>query len=254
MTSLAELRAIEEERLATERAAVIAAAAARERDRELAEQRRVADEVARLAAARDAALALERARAQAAREARLQVEAAEAAARARHVAALEQERLAHEVELRRAEVARKRPTWMLAVTAAALVAAAALGWFALDRQDASEQARAGRAQAERDRATARADAERSLVALAEVQGELDGLERRVESALADLERARTAAEQTAAEARVRGLRAQQAEVQRKRDEARQAAERARRTEKFVISEKCKRNAFDPECQVPGPRR
>ena len=50
----------------------------------------------------------------------MRVESAEAAERARQQAALEQSRMQQEMDLRRAEVAKKRPTWMLVVTGLAL--------------------------------------------------------------------------------------------------------------------------------------
>ena len=51
----------------------------------------------------------------------MRVESTEAGERQRNQALLEQQRLAQEMELRRAEVAKKRPTWMLAVTGLAVV-------------------------------------------------------------------------------------------------------------------------------------
>ena len=64
-------------------------------------------------AERDELRRIEDAKIAAEREAWLRVEAASAAERARHAIALEEHRIAQELELRRAEVAKTRPTWML---------------------------------------------------------------------------------------------------------------------------------------------
>ena len=76
MSSLAELRAIEEERVAAERAALVAADETRKRDIELAIQRQRDHEARQVQAERDAVLALEHARVATEREIRLQAELA----------------------------------------------------------------------------------------------------------------------------------------------------------------------------------
>lgn len=144
VTSLSELRAIEQQRLLDERAAL-----ERQRQQE-ADARRAADqarreaEEAKLRAEREELARIEIARAEAEREARLRVEAAEAAERARLQIALDQQRMAGEMELRRVEAAKKRPTWMVAVTAIACVAAVGLTWFAIDRGSRMADAEKGR--------------------------------------------------------------------------------------------------------------
>src|SRR5678816_2078702 len=119
--SLRELRQIEENRVQEEEAAVRSAEQARAAAHEAAERQRRDQEEAKVKAERDAQLAIETARENAEREARMRVESAEATERQRQQAALEQQRLQQEMELRRAEIAKKRPTWMLAVTGIALV-------------------------------------------------------------------------------------------------------------------------------------
>jgi len=114
--SLRELRQIEENRVAEEEQAARSAEEARQAAQAAAERRRREEEEAKVRAERDAQLAIETARENAEREARMRVESAEATERQRQQAALEQQRLQQEMELRRAEVAKKRPTWMLAVT------------------------------------------------------------------------------------------------------------------------------------------
>src|SRR5262249_42633942 len=133
LASLHELKAIEEQRIADERAVVERARADELEARRAAEQARVDAEEARLRAERDERIRIEEARVAAEREARLRVEAHEASERARHQAELDHHRLEQEMELRRAEVAKKRPTWMLAVTGLAVCGGIALAVFAYER-------------------------------------------------------------------------------------------------------------------------
>src|SRR5436190_21839258 len=146
--SLRELRQIEENRVQEEDAAVKSAEDARRKAKEDAERKAREAEEAKIQAERDHQRSIEEARVAAEREARMRVEAGEAAERQRHQAALEQTRLAQEMELRRAEVAKKRPTWMLAVTGFALVAAIALVFFAVNRMRQSDADNAAKPKAE----------------------------------------------------------------------------------------------------------
>src|SRR5258706_11460446 len=152
LASLSELRAIEQQRLADEQAARERTRTAEAAAKAAQDHARIEAAEAKLRAERDAQLQIEAARLAAEREARLHVESVEAAERALHQAELEHDRLRQEMELRRAEVARKRPTWMLAVTALAVCAGLGLGVFAYQR--AQQAADANEAQ---QRAVALAD-------------------------------------------------------------------------------------------------
>jgi colicin import membrane protein len=183
VTSLAELRAIELQRQSDEQAAVEAAVQARRREREAAEQAVRDAEAARIAAERDAEQAARDAEAariaaerEAEREARLRIEAIEASERARWTVALEARRATERFEVQREAVRRQRPRGLIALTALAVISAAALGGFALDRQRDAEDARAARdhAIAARQRAEqagreAQQAVERSEHALAELR-------------------------------------------------------------------------------------
>src|SRR5882762_4402638 len=141
--SLRELRQIEESRVQEEEHAVRTAEQARIAAAQEAERQRREAEEAKVRAERDELLRIETARENADRDARMRVESAEAMERQRVQAALEQQRLQHEMELRRAEVAKKRPTWMLAVTGVALLAAIGLiviAWQAWQRKSESDAA------------------------------------------------------------------------------------------------------------------
>jgi dTMP kinase len=140
LTSLSELRAIERQRLDDERdARERALAEAREAERAAEQARRDAEE-ARARAEREERVRVEEARAAAEREARLRIAAGEAAERSRAALELEARRLTEETALRRAEIARRRPRWMVAVTGIALAAATALAVFAIDRSRQADEA------------------------------------------------------------------------------------------------------------------
>ncbi len=241
MSSLAELRALEEERVAAERAAMTAADDTRRRDIELAEQRKVEVEARRLQADRDAMLALEYARANAEREIRLGAELAEVAGRNRHQATLDENRLAQEMELRRAEVARKRPTWMVAVTAIALLAGVGSSAFALERQRAMNDAISAKGISERDRQAAREEARATQRDLKEVQAALADLERKLAEALVDVKNAQEAKDLALAAARLRKAAADLDTVHINVKPGKTIHE------KLVIPEECKHNSLHKKC-------
>ena len=238
LTSLSELRAIEEERVADERAAIEAAQFARIAAREAEARAAEAAAAAKLREEHEAQLAIELAKVEAEREARLKIEAAEAAERTRQQAILAETRFAQEMELRRAEVAKKRPTWMLAVTVVATLAAFALIYVAIERTRTSEQAkeRARIAmQQEREMRHQLDDLSDSLVAL---QGELDTLSGRTNKAIDDLARANGAAQAAAAKAEIDRLRAKERELRQRQEQIRIEKERLKRNQKVKVDEKC----------------
>jgi len=247
MSSLAELREIEQERIRAERAALAAAEETRQRDAVLAEQRLRDQEARRVQAERDAVLALEQARTDAEREVRLRAESAEAAERARHQAMLDERRLTQELELRRAEVARKRPTWMVAITAFALVASVASSAFAIDRQRAMDDAVAAKRGSERDRQLARDDAREARQQLEAVQASLRTLDARVMAALGDVKNAQDAKDLAAADARLRRLAADNAAEQRRIDDLRRKKAHDDRVAPIKIDDECKHNAMTKKC-------
>jgi hypothetical protein len=247
MTSLAELRAIEHERIASEQAAIVAEAEARTRAAADAAQREVAAAEAKLAAERAEAIRIAKEREDAERAARMHVEAAEATERARLQAALEHERSAQEMELRRAVIAKQRPKWMVAVTIGAVLAAGALTWFGIDRYEQAQKAQA----AEQAALDAKEQAEKEkLVAterLASLQAELEDLDKKVGAAIDQVVAATTAAERQAARDNLERLRKQEAELKAKRDAAAAAAAHKIRVGPVHISDACKKNALAKEC-------
>jgi len=188
ITSLSELREIEKQRIADEQAAVERARTAEIEAKRAAEQaERDADE-ARKRAEREEIIKIQLAQAEYERQARLRVQAAEAAERARLQAELDAQRVQAELELRREEVARKRPTWMLAVTGVAFVAALGLGAFAVERSRETERAEQAARVAELQKEQAKRDAEeaqRGLDKLKEESAEIDARIAKAEKAIID---------------------------------------------------------------------
>lgn len=225
MTSLSELRAIEQQRIADERAARERQRLAEIEARRVAEQARIAAEQARLRAEREERLRIEEARIEAERQARMRVEAEEAAERARLAAVLEQERLAQAAELRRAENAKKRPTWMVVVTGAALAIAVGVGWLAVDRAAQRDEAEAQRIaavhatqEAKRKARQTREELERFSVQLAELDARVEKAEQVLLAAQTRADRERAAAEIAAANRQRAEIRRKQAEAERRRFE------------------------------------
>ena len=134
------------------------------------------------------------------RETRMRVEAAAAAEQARHQGELERTRLAHEVELRRAEVAKTRPTWMLAVTGIAVALGLGLAWFAVDRSNRADAAEEATARAAEQTRQAKAESAAAGARVTAMQGELDELDGKVEQAQHALAAAETAAQRQQAKA------------------------------------------------------
>lgn len=247
MTSLAELRAIEEERIAQERAAVLAEVVARQQALEDAERRARAEGEAKIAAVRNEEIRIAREREQAERAARLHVESVEATERARLAAALEQERMVQELDLRRQETARKRPTWMVAVTIGAVIAAGALTWFGVDRYQQSQQAIAEKDKADAEAKRAKEDAEVSRVKLAALQGELAELDAKIGKAIDQVIAATNADQREIARQNLQRLREEEAVIKRKKWEEDERIRKKKRNERVEITDECKKNALAKGC-------
>ena len=199
MTSLAELKSIEQQRMADERASVIRAdeirrhaAAEVERTAREEAERKVREE-------RESLLAIEQAKVTAERELRLRFEQAEQAERARQQIALEQERHQQEMALRKAEVAKKRPKWMMAVTGLALSLAAVLVAMTINAIGHSDDAEEAKTRSDAVAANARLEADKMRDELNRLESNLHDLDGKVDLAIQ-----RVAAAQTAAEARAAG--------------------------------------------------
>lgn len=230
VASLIELRAIEDQRLEDERAAIEASAAARRAEREAHERAERDAEAARLAAERAAQVAADQARRDAERETRLRIETAEAAERAHRQVALEHERSMAELAARREVALRQRPRWMIAVTAIACSAALAAGWLAHDRAQSAATTAAARDRAFEDRDRADQHAREAITDRDDLARQLAALGADIQAAIArgkatqdDLDRRATADRLL----RLQRHQADLAEQARRRDEERKRRERSR---------------------------
>jgi hypothetical protein len=242
--SLRELRSIEEERIAEEESARRRAEEERRRAAEEAERRAREEEEARRRAIEEAERRgreeLERVH----REERLRVEEAERRARVEAQANLEQQRMAHEMELRAEEVRRKRPTALIAIAAILLLAVGGLGFVAYKKSQESE---------EKDRQLAALQDEMN-----KTSGEINDLTSKLQKDLETLRAAKTAEERQAAEAQLKETERRRAEKQKALDTLRRRARERSSGEDSdkpqvpkdkVIKTNCDPN--DPLCGLPS---
>jgi hypothetical protein len=206
LVSLRELRTIEDTRVRSEEEQRLQARAD-ERRRIEEERRRVeAERERREHEERQRLEELERQR----REEALRLQEAEQRARIQAQAALEQQRLAQEMELRRHEISKKRPTWLLAVVGVLVVLGGGLGVWGYQTYQAGQQARDHARLASQQLEEQR----QQLLALA---AEIETLNQQIGDAETRLAKATTADEKAAAQKRLDNL---NAEAARKRNRKR----------------------------------
>src|SRR3569623_1432953 len=245
--SLRELRQIEESRVQEEEHAVHNTKEERRLAKEAAERKIREAEEAKIREERDHQRSIEEARVAAEREARMRVEAGEAAERQRNQAALEQQRLQQEMELRCAEAAKKRPTWMLAVTGFAIVAAIGLIFFAIHRKNAADEADR---QAELDRKAKEeavkvaADAQEKVE---RIQHDLDDLNDKITKAVDAVATAQNDADRASARQKLANLQKEQAEMRQRAADAKAAAAKAERARCVHTSAECLANPLAKGC-------
>lgn len=247
--SLRELRQIEENRVQEEENALRTAEEEKRLAREEAERRRREEEEAKVRAEREAQLEVERAREAAEREARLRVESAEAAERERQRAALEQQRLQQEMELRRAEVAKTRPTWMVAVTVLAILGAVGLGVFAVMSLTKAEQKDTEAEKALKARDEAIKAAEEAQKTVERLEAEAAEMITKINGAIAAVDAAQDEAARIAAKQRLASLQKAQYEQQKRINEAKARAARAKRLQGAKISPECQANPLAKGCGI-----
>jgi hypothetical protein len=241
--SLAELREIEAQRIADERAAVERAAAARVAERAAAEQRVRDEEAARVRAEHEARLALERARLEVEREERLRIDAVAQAELTRQQIVLEQTRMEEELRIRKAALAKTRPTWMVAVTCVATIAAGVLVWFALSSRSMTEEARQKQVQAERAKEQSREDARKAQEELARLGTEIASNERAIQVAMERLKTAQDNADRAKVAADLAREATKRKALEDARKKAAQDAWDAERRGGIHVNEECKGAVF-----------
>jgi hypothetical protein len=245
--SLRELRQIEESRVQEEEHAVRSAEEERRIAREAAEAKVRDAEESKIREERDHQRSIEESRVAAEREARMRVEAGEAAERQRNQAALEQQRLQQEMELRRAEVAKKRPTWMLAVTGFAIVAAIGLIFFAIQRKNAADEADK---QAEIDRRAKEVAVKVAAEAqekVEKIQHDLDDLTDKITNAVDAVATAQNDADRSSARQKLAQLQKEQMEMRQRAADAKAAAAKAERARGVHTSAECLANPLAKGC-------
>jgi cell division protein FtsB len=172
------------------------------------------------------------------REEDLRLQEAERRARIEAETSLEQQRLAHEMELRRHEISKKRPTWLLAVVGVLVVLGGGLGVWGYqtyqERQAAQAQAQAS--------AKALAELEQQRIAL---EAEIGNLNQQIGDAQAKLATASTAEERAAAQQELANL---NAEAKKKRDRKKQVDSKSSEVKtggrKIEMTEACRKNPLD----------
>jgi hypothetical protein len=167
--------------------------------------------------------------------------------RQRVQAALEQQRLQQDMEIRRAHVAKTRPTWMLAITGIALVAAIGLIFFAIQRKRASEAAEEAAEIAKKASAQAVEDARVARKQVDDLMRQTKDLDDKVTVAIDAVGKAKSLSEQRAAQAELDKLRQQKIEMDARMAAARDAAEKAKRREGIHLSKECLENPLAKGC-------
>ena len=246
--SLRELRQIEENRVAEEEHAVKTAQEQARAAKEQAERMRREAEEAKVREERDVALAIETARENAEREARMRVESHEATERQRQQAALEQQRLQQEMELRRADIAKKRPTWMLAVTGIAIVVVVIFAVLVYKFSGESDTDKKARVDAEIAQKKAEDAADEAAKKVESLKKDVDAIDKAMTEATNTLMAAQTQADRDSANAKLRALQIQQAKIKQAAADAEAAAKLAKRKAGLQIRQECKDNPLAKGCQ------
>jgi len=162
-------------------------------------------------------------------------------------AALEQQRLQQEMELRRAHVAKTRPTWMLAITGVALVAAIGLIFFAVQRKRESDAAAVAAQQAEEAKNKAEAVAKEAQDRVDQLSRDLKEQDDRLTAADAAVKAAQTDADRKSAQANLDRLRQQKFEMEQRIQAAKNAAAKAERAKGVHLSKECLENPLAKGC-------
>lgn len=247
VASLAELKRIEQQRIADEQAAIQRAVDERRAAADEAERTEREAAEAKARAEHHAKVALEEARAAAEREARMRVEAAEMAERVRAQAQLEQQRMEEELRLKREVAARQRPTWMVVVTAIAMVVAAVLAWAALGWKRQADIAMIASTNAITDKNAAQEQAKRSAKVLAEIERELADYAARVDEAVRQVGIAENAVKLREAQLKLAALQQEQVRLRQRQREEREKLEKIERGKPVTVDPACLNNSL---CKKP----
>nr|MDQ3367099.1 hypothetical protein [Myxococcota bacterium] len=145
-------------------------------------------------------------------------------------------------------------TWMVVVTVAATLTAGALGWFAVERQRASEEAETARRASEARTAIARREVQEARDSLAVIERELRELDALTDQALARLATQQTAAEERATQARLRDLQRAGAAARERIRLAKLAQDAKERKDGVHIDRTCATGVFCGDSKPGGSKR
>ena len=251
--SLRELKQIEEKRVQEEEHAVRSAEEERQLAAQESERRRRETEESRVRQLQEQERAAAEAEAARIREDALRLSEAETRARIEAQAALDAQRLQQEMELRRHEVSKKRPTWLIAVAGVLVVGVAALIFVSIKH---SKQADLDRKH--NQELAAQLDQERKEKAALDEQlkgmsAQMDDLNKNIASANAALASAQTDADRQKAKDQLAALESKKNDLgnQIKQTSAKQNAAAATppgpKKGVIKIDQKCLDNPLAPGC-------
>jgi hypothetical protein len=239
--SLRELRQIEESRVQEEVNAQRSAEESRVRAIQDQEQQRRDAEEARVRGIHEEEQRQRDTAEARIREERMRMQEAETQARIRAQAELDQQRMANEMHIKMQEVAKTRPTWLLAIAGILTVSIISLGVFFYKRHREASVAEARN----RELAIQQEQSQKEIAQLTEdfskLQTELDSLENELSAANTALNNAVTVADRQAAKDRLAA--AENRKVEAKAALARKQSEMrdAERKRKVTLSDACKNN-------------
>ncbi len=241
--SLRELQQIEEERVSEEEEAARRAEEERIRNKMEAERRAREEEEARMRAEQDAERMAQEARDRQQREEALRLQEAETRARIEAQQALEAQRLHHEMEARKIEASKKRPTALIATAVALVVLVAGLGYWAYnkaqEKEHADQVAKMELEQKERERKALEEENKKLAAQMAE-------FDRKIDEAMELIKMAKTDAERAAAQRRLDDLRAQKAAAKKRGGSSSKKPKKPDNTVR--LSPECIANPLSPACQ------
>ena len=151
------------------------------------------------------------------------------------------------MELRRAEVAKKRPTWMLAITGLALIAAVGLIFFALWSKHRSDKANEEKERADLIAKQAVEDAKEAQERVEKLSNDLADLDKKVSSAINAVVAAQNDADRKRAAADLDKLQQQKRDMEQRIAAAKAAADKANRAKGLHISQECLDNPLAKGC-------
>ncbi|HEY1559022.1 MAG TPA: hypothetical protein VGF94_29575 [Kofleriaceae bacterium] len=152
------------------------------------------------------------------------------------------------MEIRRAEVAKKRPTWMLVVTGLAVLGIVVAGVVTVQKMNQSAVDTEARKKAEAEADQAVKDAKAAQEQVSKAQKDLEDLQGRLDKAISDVASAQDAVALREAQARLSELNKEKAEMNTRLAAAKAAAEKAERVKGVHLSQECLNNPLAKGCQ------